>query len=114
MGPTFVRFQNFGRQTSSSPWWLIMAPGLMLISFGMAILIWPELLAYLVAFIILSLGITVTGWGWRLRQLERRQKKNFSAEQGTAQQASRNQRVVLNPGNAEPRASDTTIYYERR
>lgn len=104
-----------GNQVPSSSWWLVMAPGLMLISFGVAILVWPELLAYLVAFIVLSLGITVTGWGWRLRQLERRQKRSFSAEQGTTpQQDSHNPRVVLNPGNTEQRASDTTIYYERR
>lgn len=113
MGPSFVRFQNFGRQRPGSPWWLVMAPGLMLISFGVAILIWPELLAYMVAFLILSLGITVTGWGLRLRQLERHQKGMFNGQRDSASNH-KSQKDILNPVSDEPRASQTTIYYERQ
>ena len=111
MGPSFVRFQNFGRQVPGSAWWMIMAPGLMLIAVAFAILVWPELLAYMVAFIIMSLGITITGWGWRLRRLERSATKRQFDHQHRGQ--SGNQFQQEQSGVGEPRASETVIYYER-
>lgn len=108
MGPSFVRFQQFGRQMPSSAWWMVTAPGLMLMALAVAILVWPELLAYMVAFLILSLGITVTGWGLRLRQVERNGRS--AQRQGRSQV---DQQTVVNPFQDEPKASDTVIYYER-
>lgn len=96
MGPTFVRFQNVGRRVPGGAWWLVMAPGLMLIFMAIAILVWPQLLAYMVASVILFLGVTVTGWGWSLRQIEKRGK---------------NQQV--SQMHHEPSASETVIYYDR-
>jgi uncharacterized membrane protein HdeD (DUF308 family) len=52
---------------------LFIAPGLVLILFGIAILIWPDLLAYMVAGLFIAVGFTITGWGWRLSRRQRRQ-----------------------------------------
>jgi hypothetical protein len=52
-----------------------MAPGLMLIGLALAILVWPELLAYLVAGAILMAGVVLTGWGWGVRQAARRARQ---------------------------------------
>ncbi len=113
MGPTFVRFQNLRGQAPNSPWWLVMGPGLALIAFGVSILIWPELLAYMVAFIILSIGVTVTGWGWRLRQLGRHQKSPTTSR-GNVQQETYGHQGIFSPEENEQRASDATVYYDRQ
>jgi hypothetical protein len=47
-------------------------PGISLILLAIAIVLWPELLAYLVAGAILTAGIVVTAWGWAMRQATRR------------------------------------------
>jgi hypothetical protein len=39
---------------------------------ALAILVWPELLAYLVAGVLLFAGIMLIGWSLALRQAERR------------------------------------------
>lgn len=96
-GFRFVRFVGNRSQVPSSAWWLVMAPGLLLVFMALAILVWPELLAYMVAFAILFAGLALTVWGWSLRQLEKRMKRN--ARNGT------------NGYREEP--SDTVIYYER-
>lgn len=96
MQSTFVRFQRFGRQVPGGAWWLVMAPGLLLIFMAVAILIWPELLAYMVASVILFFGVTITGWGWSLRRIEKRQSNQ-----------------QLNQMSNERHAGDTVIYYER-
>ena len=50
---TFVRFfrtgQRISQQAGGFGLWLLIVPGLILILFGVAILLWPELLAYMVA-----------------------------------------------------------------
>lgn len=71
--PFFVHINNFSRRATSGAWWVVMAPGLMLTLMALAIIVWPELLAYLVASVLLFVGISLTVWGWSLRQLERRQ-----------------------------------------
>ncbi|GIV75878.1 hypothetical protein FKZ61_001045 [Litorilinea aerophila] len=73
--PIFIRFQHYGRQIADRSWWLVMAPGLALMALALAILIWPELLAYLVAFGLLFVGTSLTLWGWTLRQAERRARR---------------------------------------
>lgn len=42
----------------------------------MAILIWPELLAYMVAGVLIFVGLSLMAWAWSLRQAERRADQN--------------------------------------
>jgi hypothetical protein len=74
--PFFVHInrygQRFGRRTGGAAGWLLMGPGLALAGFGLAILIWPELLAYLVAGLLLFAGLTLTAWGWQIAQVQKR------------------------------------------
>ncbi|MDQ3249602.1 MAG: hypothetical protein M3Q45_10420 [Chloroflexota bacterium] len=72
--PIFVRFQQYGQRFSGGAWWLVMAPGLVLSLFALAILVWPQLLAYMVAGILLFAGVSLTLWGWSMRQVERRNR----------------------------------------
>jgi hypothetical protein len=53
-----------------------MAPGLGLIGAALAMIIWPELLAYVVASLLLCAGIGLTGAGWRMWQIEQRQRRD--------------------------------------
>ena len=70
-----VRFfrtgQRFSQQAGGLGRWLFIAPGLILILFGVAILLWPELLAYMVAGLFIAIGFSITGWGWRFSQRRR-------------------------------------------
>ncbi|NJN83128.1 MAG: hypothetical protein HC802_13145 [Caldilineaceae bacterium] len=68
--PTYVRFRQFSQRGSGLSW-LIIAPGVALILLAVAILVWPELLAYLVASALLFAGISLTLWGWSVRRLEK-------------------------------------------
>jgi uncharacterized membrane protein len=74
--PIFIRMQRYGQQftgnTTEGAWWLLMAPGIVLALVALAILLWPELLAYMVAGVLLFAGATLMTWGWRLRQAEKR------------------------------------------
>lgn len=63
--------QRFTRNGTRSPWWLVMAPGLVLICIAVTMLIWPELLAYMVATVLLCIGTVLAVLGWRMRQIER-------------------------------------------
>ena len=92
-----MRFVSNRSQVPSSAWWLVMAPGLLLVFMALAILAWPELLAYMVAFAILFAGMALSVWGWSLRQIEKRMKR--SPRNGTN-------------GHREE-SSETVIYYER-
>jgi hypothetical protein len=77
--PRLIRLQKYGRpfaaDASGGVWWLIMGPGIGFILVAMAILLWPELLAYMVASVLLFIGVTLVAWGWRIRRAER---QNFS------------------------------------
>ncbi len=70
-----VRFfrtgQRMSQQAGGLNRWLLIAPGLSLVLFGLAILLWPELLAYMVAGLFIAVGFSVTGWGWRLSRRQR-------------------------------------------
>lgn len=78
----FVRFgsmgQNLGRTIVGGAWWLLLAPGLLLTLMAIAILIWPELLAYMVASVILFAGLTLIGWSLTMRMAEKKIRKNIS------------------------------------
>lgn len=56
--------------------WGLMAPGLLLTAMALAIILWPELLAYLVAGVLLLAGVSLTVWGWSMRRLARRQQRS--------------------------------------
>ena len=70
--PIFMRFGSSRWPPSAGASWLWLAPGVSLMLLALAILVWPELLAYLVAGAILLAGMALTGWGWTLRQAARR------------------------------------------
>jgi hypothetical protein len=71
--PLFIRMQEYGpRQTrhgARGMWWLAMAPGLGLICAALAMINWPDLLAYFVASLLLCVGTALTVLGWRMRHL---------------------------------------------
>lgn len=67
----FTTSQRRGRLLPGG-WSLLMIPGLFLTLMALAILIWPELLAYMVAGVLLFAGLSIMGWAWSLRQAERR------------------------------------------
>ncbi|MEZ4623036.1 MAG: hypothetical protein R2867_47095 [Caldilineaceae bacterium] len=48
--------------------WLVMLPGIFLTIMALAILLWPELLAYMVAGVLLFGGISLISWGWTLHR----------------------------------------------
>ena len=74
--PFFVQFnrfgQRFGGRVGGAASWLLMGPGLVLAAVGLAILIWPELLAYMVAGLLIFAGLTLAAWGWQLNQVQKR------------------------------------------
>ena len=68
----FSRYgQRFGGGLGRSVGWVVMLPGLLLTLFALAILVWPQLLAYLVAGVLLFAGLSLTLWGWSIRRAER-------------------------------------------
>lgn len=71
-------FTTFQRRGGLLPggWSLLMLPGLFLTLMALAILIWPELLAYMVAGVLLFAGLSIMGWAWSLRRAERRAAQN--------------------------------------
>lgn len=85
--PIFIRIGRYGRSLAGFAGgigaWLLIAPGLALIGLGLAILIWPELLAYLVALFLLVAGITLVTWGWALYQAERRAARRLYQDGNT-------------------------------
>ncbi len=78
--PMFIRMQSYGQRLvgndSSGMWWLLMTPGVMLTVVALAILAWPELLAYMVAGVLLFAGVTLMVWGWRMRRVEQRLQRH--------------------------------------
>jgi hypothetical protein len=59
--------------------WLLMAPGLGLICAALAMIIWPALLAYLVASLLLCGGTVLLIVGWRMRQLGQPARRRMSS-----------------------------------
>ncbi len=83
--PMFIRFQRYGQQFAGSAaggaWWLLMTPGMALTLVALAILVWPELLAYMVASVLLFAGVTLMIWSWRMRRVERHVHRNMATMQ---------------------------------
>lgn len=71
--PFVFRYRGGTFSPSGGASWLLLVPGISLILLALAIVLWPELLAYLVAGAILTAGLVLTGWGWAVRQSSRRQ-----------------------------------------
>jgi hypothetical protein len=59
--------------------WRLMAPGLGLIGAALAIVIWPDLLAYFVASLLLCGGTVLLMVGWYVRQLEQSARRPMSS-----------------------------------
>jgi hypothetical protein len=80
--PMFIRFQRYGQQFSGNAlggaWWVLMAPGMALTLVALAILVWPELLAYMVASVLLFVGLSLMAWSWRMRRLERHEHQGIT------------------------------------
>ena len=51
----------------NSLWWAYLILGLSLIGLGVAIVIFPQLLAILVASALIAVGVGVIGLGWQVR-----------------------------------------------
>ncbi len=66
----FAQTQN-QRVRSGGMAWLLMVPGLLLTLMALAILLWPELLAYMVAGVLLFGGLSLLTCGWTMRRLQR-------------------------------------------
>ena len=83
--PMFTRLQRYGQQVTGNAeggaWWFLMAPGLALTLVALAILAWPELLAYIVASVLLFAGLPLMLWSWRMRRLERRVHRDIATLQ---------------------------------
>ena len=73
--PFVFRFGSSRFAPSGAVSWLLLVPGISLTLLAVAILIWPELLAYLVAGALLMGGLTLTGWGWAMHRATRRQSR---------------------------------------
>lgn len=67
----FDRFARAQNRKGRGMAWLLMAPGLFLTLMALAILLWPELLAYLVAGALLFAGLSLLTWGWSMQRLQR-------------------------------------------
>jgi uncharacterized membrane protein len=70
--------QQFPGNATGGAWWLLMAPGIALTLVALAILLWPELLAYMVASVLLFAGVTLMAWGWRIRRAEQRMHQRIT------------------------------------
>lgn len=73
--PIFVRLRSSRFAPKGGASWLWLAPGVSLLVLAVAIMIWPELLAYLVAGALAVAGATLTAWGWAMRRATRYQAR---------------------------------------
>jgi len=69
---TDLRFLDYLINDLSALWWMYLLQGLLLIAWGIAILIWPELLTALISALFVTAGIMVLAVGWRAWSLKRR------------------------------------------
>ena len=79
--PFSARFRRYSTLFSGGFGWLIMIPGLILILAALAIIIWPQLLAYLVAGAMFVIGALLISWGWTVRRLERNRRTPASDDE---------------------------------
>ena len=74
---TFVRFGNapLGQPIVVARLWA----GVALMLLALAIIVWPQLLAYLIAGAIFFAGVTLAGWGLALRRAEQARARQRDA-----------------------------------
>ena len=77
--PTQGHDQHHTRHGPRGLGWGLMAPGFGLICAALAMIIWPELLAYFVASLLLCGGTVLLMVGWRLRQLAQPARRPMSS-----------------------------------
>lgn len=80
-----IDFRPFDYLTAelSALWWFYLSQGFALIALGVAVIIWPELLAFLAAAFFIAIGMVLLVLGWRVRQVKRRYeqfKRSFIIE----------------------------------
>ena len=79
--PLFIHTQWSGqhqtRHGARDRWWGAMMPGLGLIGVALAMIIWPDLLAYFIASMLLCVGVALTALGWRLRRIEQHTRRHM-------------------------------------
>ncbi len=73
--PIFIRVRESRFAPRGRGSWLWLAPGVTLLLLALAIMIWPELLAYLVAIVLAAAGAALTAWGWAMRKATRHQER---------------------------------------
>jgi uncharacterized membrane protein len=77
----FMRLGRYGsrmnRFASNIGGWFLVMPGISLLILGLSILIWPELLAYMVAGLLMVAGATLAVWGWRLTLIQKEMKRRM-------------------------------------
>jgi len=56
----------------SALWWYYLFLGLILVLWGVAIIVWPQLLVAFVAALFVVAGSTLVGLSWRVWRLQRR------------------------------------------
>ena len=56
----------------SALWWYYLLLGILLVLWGVAITVWPQLLVAFVAALFILAGFTVLGLAWRVRRMQRR------------------------------------------
>src|SRR5215510_7891941 len=76
--PTQGYDQHQTRHDARGRGWGLIAPGLGLICAALAMVIWPALLAYFVASLLLCGGTVLLMVGWRMRQLEQPARRPMS------------------------------------
>ena len=59
----------------NATWWFYLAIGLGLILTGAAIVLWPPLLAVIVAAFVITAGITIIIAGWQIRRERNRYRR---------------------------------------
>ena len=79
----FIPAQEYGqrpaRHGARGLGWRLMVPGFGLICAALAMVIWPALLAYFVASLLLCGGTVLLMVGWRMRRLEQPARRHMSS-----------------------------------
>ncbi|MBV7330271.1 hypothetical protein KFU94_18885 [Chloroflexi bacterium TSY] len=76
----FFQFRRMGSFVPAGAWSVILVPGVLLILLAIAILVWPELLAYIVASVILFAGVSMVGWALTLRRAAKLTRGNVDVQ----------------------------------
>ncbi len=70
-----LRPSDFWAKELNSLWWFHLLLGLSLIGLGVAIVIFPQLLAILVASALIAVGVGIISLGWQVREARDRYRR---------------------------------------